>query len=44
LLADPGVGDNFERHPVNTKKERRALLQAIDRAGFTRFLIVTIIS
>jgi hypothetical protein len=32
LFADVGFGDDFERYPVNTKKEWRALLSAIDRA------------
>jgi hypothetical protein len=32
LFADVGFGDNFERYPVNTKKQRRALLAVIDRA------------
>jgi hypothetical protein len=32
LFADVGFGDDFERHPVNTKKEWQALLSAIDRA------------
>jgi len=32
LFADLGFGDDFERFPVNTKKERQALLSAIDRA------------
>jgi hypothetical protein len=32
LFADLGFGDDFERYPVNTKKEWQALLSAIDRA------------
>jgi hypothetical protein len=32
LFADVGFGDDFERYPVNTKKEWKALLSAIDRA------------
>ena len=32
LFADVGFAENFERYPVNTPKERRALLAAIDRA------------
>jgi hypothetical protein len=31
-FADVGFGNNFERYPGNTKKDRRALLRAIDRA------------
>ena len=32
LFADVGFGNDFERLPVNTKKEWKALLSAIDRA------------
>jgi hypothetical protein len=32
LFADVGFGDKFERYPVNTKKECKVLLSAIDRA------------
>jgi hypothetical protein len=32
LFADVGTGDNFDRYPVNTAEERRALLAAVDRA------------
>jgi hypothetical protein len=32
LFADLGFGDDFERYPVNTKREWQALLSAIDRA------------
>jgi hypothetical protein len=32
LFADLRCGDEFERHPVNTMKQWRALLSAIDRA------------
>jgi hypothetical protein len=32
VFADISVGDDFERYPVNTMKERRALLAAIDKA------------
>jgi hypothetical protein len=32
LFADLRVGVEFDRYPVNTKKEREALLTAIDRA------------
>jgi hypothetical protein len=31
LFADLGFGADFERYRVNTQKERRALLSAIDR-------------
>ena len=30
-FADLTVGENFDRHPVNTAKERKELLAAIDR-------------
>ena len=32
IFADVTVGASFERHPVNTTKERKSLLAAIDRA------------
>jgi hypothetical protein len=32
LYADLRVGEEFERYPVNTERERRALLAEIDRA------------
>ena len=32
LFADVSFSDDFERYPVNTKKEWKALLSAIDRA------------
>jgi hypothetical protein len=32
LFADLSVENGFERYPVNTRPERRALLSAIDRA------------
>jgi hypothetical protein len=32
LFADLSVGADFTRYPVNSKKEWRALLAAIDRA------------
>jgi hypothetical protein len=32
IFADISSGDDFHRYPVNTMKERRALLAAIDRA------------
>ena len=32
LFADLSVGRDFERYPVNTRKEWKALLSAIDRA------------
>jgi hypothetical protein len=32
LFADLGAGADFERYPVNTKKDCKALLQAINRA------------
>jgi hypothetical protein len=32
LFADVSSDDKFRRYPVNTKKERHALLTAIDRA------------
>jgi hypothetical protein len=32
LFADISSGDKFRRYPVNTPKERHALLTAIDRA------------
>jgi hypothetical protein len=32
LFADVRFSDEFERYPVNTKKQWRALLSAIDRA------------
>ena len=31
MFADISSGDNFDRYPVNTMKERQALLAAIDR-------------
>lgn len=31
-FADLTVGDTFDRYPVNTARERKALLAAIDRA------------
>jgi hypothetical protein len=32
LFADLRVGADFERYPVNTKKEWKALLRVMDRA------------
>jgi hypothetical protein len=32
IFADLSVGDDFRRYPVNTTKQRQALLTAIDRA------------
>jgi len=32
MFADLSVGADFERYPVNTKKEWKVLLAAIDRA------------
>jgi hypothetical protein len=32
LFADISSGDEFRRYPVNTTKQRQALLMAIDRA------------
>jgi len=32
IFADISSGDHFRRYPVNTTKERHALLTAIDRA------------
>jgi hypothetical protein len=32
IFADLTVGETFDRYPVNTAKERKALLAAIDRA------------
>jgi hypothetical protein len=32
IFADISSGDQFRRYPVNTMKERHALLTAIDRA------------
>jgi hypothetical protein len=32
LFADLRVGADFERYPVNTQKEWKALLRAMDRA------------
>jgi hypothetical protein len=32
MFADVSAGERFHRYPVNTAKERRALLAAIDRA------------
>jgi hypothetical protein len=32
LFADLRVAADFDRHPVNTKKEWKALLRAVDRA------------
>jgi hypothetical protein len=32
LFADLSMGASFDRYPVNTKKEWRVLLMAIDRA------------
>lgn len=32
LFVDVSSGDDFNRYPVNTLKERQALLAAIDRA------------
>jgi hypothetical protein len=32
LFADLSAGVDFDRYPVNTKKERSVLLAAIDRA------------
>ena len=32
IFADISSGDDFDRYPVNTMKERKALLAAIDRA------------
>ena len=32
LFADLRVGTDFDRYPVNTKKEWKAMLTAIDRA------------
>ena len=32
LFADLSVGDDFDRYPVNTKQEWKALLSAIDGA------------
>jgi hypothetical protein len=32
IFADISSGDGFDRYPVNTTKERKALLAAIDRA------------
>jgi hypothetical protein len=31
IFADISSGDDFDRYPVNTTKERKALLAAIDR-------------
>jgi hypothetical protein len=31
IFADISSGDDFDRYPVNTMKERKALLAAIDR-------------
>ena len=31
MFADISSGDDFDRYPVNTMKERQALLAAIDR-------------
>jgi len=31
IFADVSTGDHFHRYPVNTAKEQRALLAAIDR-------------
>jgi hypothetical protein len=31
LFADMSTGDDFDRYPVNTLKERQVLLAAIDR-------------
>jgi hypothetical protein len=32
LFADLGIGNEFDRYPVNTGEERQTLLAAIDRA------------
>jgi hypothetical protein len=32
IFADLTVGETFDRYPVNSAKERKALLAAIDRA------------
>jgi hypothetical protein len=32
LFADLRVGADFDRYPVNTKKDWKALLRAVDRA------------
>ena len=32
LFADLGAGSGFTRHPVNTPRERKALLSALDLA------------
>jgi hypothetical protein len=32
IFVDLRSGDDFDRHPVNTTKERKALLEAIDHA------------
>ena len=32
LFADLSVGDDFNRYPVNTRREWKVLLAAIDRA------------
>jgi hypothetical protein len=32
IFADISCGDQFHRYPVNSAKQRRALLSAIDRA------------
>jgi hypothetical protein len=32
IFADLSVGPDFDRYPVNTQKEWKALLSAIDRA------------
>jgi hypothetical protein len=32
LFADLGIGNEFDRYPVNTVEERQTLLAAIDRA------------
>jgi hypothetical protein len=32
IFADISLGDEFDRYPVNTTEERKALLAAIDRA------------
>ena len=32
LFADLSAAGGFERHPVNTARERKALLSALDRA------------
>jgi hypothetical protein len=32
LFADLGAGTGFDRYPVSTEQEQRALLSAIDRA------------